>query len=72
MKVEQIEEIPEDMDHDILLSWKSTSGKQGYFRTETVYIALERRVVNRTIGSVRRIWGLLPPKCVKTEVTPKS
>jgi len=64
MKAEPIEEIFEDMNHDILLSWKSVSGKQGHFRTETVYLAAERRVVNHTTGAVRRFWGLLPPRQV--------
>lgn len=65
--MEQIEEIVEDMDQDILLSWKTASGKQGHFRTETVYFAAERRVVNRTTGTVRRFWGLLPPRQVNSK-----
>ena len=68
METEYVEEIVEGLDHDILLSWKSTSGKRGHFRTETVYIASERSVINRTMGSVRRLWGLLPPKRVKTRM----
>lgn len=53
------------LSRDILLSWKSTSGKSGHFRTETKYIAAERRVARVTTGAVRRLWGLLPPRVVE-------
>lgn len=65
--LECIEEISEG---EILLSWKSTSGKQGHFREETLWLPAERRVIRRTTGAVRRLWGLLPPKAIapKTEI----
>ena len=50
---------------DIMLSWKSTSGKRGHFMTQTLYLAKTHRVVHRTTGAVRRLWGLLPPKRVE-------
>lgn len=65
--MEYIFDIPEEvsLSEDILLSWKSTSGKQGHFLTQTLYQAETHRVVHQTTGTVRRLWGLLPPKQVE-------
>lgn len=64
---ELLEYLQEDADGDILLSWKSTSGKHGHFREETLWLPAEHRVVRRTTGSVRRLWGLLPPKAIESK-----
>lgn len=55
-------ESSKTLEEDILLSFHSVSAKQGHFGSRTEYIAAEHRVLYKTWGVKRRLFGLLPPK----------
>ncbi len=57
-----------ELKNDLLLSHHSVSAKQGHFGSSTEYLAAERRVVYRTWGARRRLWGLLPPRQIPPTV----
>lgn len=44
---------------EVLLDWKSTSGKRGHFREDVLWIPARHRVIRRTTGAVRRFFGLV-------------
>ena len=57
-----METICERRTDEILLDWKTASGKGGHFREETVWSPSQRRVIRRTTGAVKRFWKVKPIK----------
>ena len=53
-----MEAIYERRTDEVLLDWKTASGKRGHFREETLWSPCQHRVIRRTTGAVKRFWGV--------------